>query len=244
MPQIRKCELCGCRGHNKGNCRLRWDSLATQLLERLMWCKEGGDFREPVDPVELGIPDYFDIIKTPMDFGTIQTRLRKEFYGSQEEFPPDMRLVFNNAKTYNPEGHDVWNAANTLSELFERQWAKITAVTSALDEGDYEVEEADSDDDEERDKVRINGVLISPETFWKDDDKDEGETSGAGPARLVTATKGTYFENMYAPLPFVPHRLSVPAEHLARGCGAILDTTHCSCLFRLSALSLARSGSF
>ena len=161
-----------------------------------MCCKEGDDFLEPVDPVELGIPDYFDIIKTPMDFGTIQTRLRKEFYGSQEEFPSDMRLVFNNAKTYNPEGHDVWNAANTLSKLFERQWAKITAVTSALDEGDYEVEEADSDDDEERDKVRINGVLISPETFWKDDDKDEGETSGAGPKRPVTATKGTYFENM------------------------------------------------
>ena len=161
-----------------------------------MSCKEGDDFLEPVDPVELGIPDYFDIIKTPMDFGTIKEKLGNLHNYDDEKFAEDMRLVFNNAKTYNPEGHDVWNAANTLSELFERQWAKITAVTSALDEGDYEVEEADSDDDEERDKVRINGVLISPRTFWKDDDKDEGETSGAGPARLVTATKGTYFENM------------------------------------------------
>ena len=102
------------------------------------------------DPDELGIPDYFDVIDDPMDFGTIQTR---------------------NAKPYNPEGDDVWIAANTLSELFERQWAKITAVTSA----------------------------ISPRTCWKDDDEDEGETSGAGPARPVTPTKGTCFENMHAP---------------------------------------------
>lgn len=123
------------------------------------------------DPDELGIPDYFDVIDDPMDFGTIQTRLRTEFYGSQDEFPSDMRLVFDNAKPYNPEGDDVWIAANTLSELFERQWAKITAVTSA----------------------------ISPRTCWKDDDEDEGETSGAGPARPVTPTKGTCFENMHAP---------------------------------------------
>jgi Bromodomain len=29
-------------------------------------------FHEPVDPVKLNIEDYFDIIKRPMDFGTIK----------------------------------------------------------------------------------------------------------------------------------------------------------------------------
>ena len=29
-------------------------------------------FQEPVDPVKLGIEDYFTIIKNPMDFGTIK----------------------------------------------------------------------------------------------------------------------------------------------------------------------------
>jgi hypothetical protein len=28
-------------------------------------------FNEPVDPIKLNIPDYFDFIKHPMDFGTI-----------------------------------------------------------------------------------------------------------------------------------------------------------------------------
>jgi hypothetical protein len=34
--------------------------------------KDSEIFHKPVDPVLLGIPDYFDIIKNPMDFFTIK----------------------------------------------------------------------------------------------------------------------------------------------------------------------------
>lgn len=34
-------------------------------------------FSQPVDPVELGIPDYFEVIHTPMDLGTVQDNLTK-----------------------------------------------------------------------------------------------------------------------------------------------------------------------
>ena len=93
----------------------QWAPEAQSLLKRCLSHRQGYYFREPVDPVQLGILDYFDIISDPMDFGTIQTRLKTGFYGSQEEFAGDMRLVFSNAKTYNHEGDDVWKAANTLS---------------------------------------------------------------------------------------------------------------------------------
>ena len=55
---------------------------------RLEYCKEiisevmsskysrfASPFYEPVDPVALGIPDYLDIIKCPMDLGTIKVGL-------------------------------------------------------------------------------------------------------------------------------------------------------------------------
>jgi len=32
-------------------------------------------FRVPVDPQALGIPDYFDIIKKPMDMASIKRKL-------------------------------------------------------------------------------------------------------------------------------------------------------------------------
>jgi len=34
--------------------------------------KHGWVFNEPVDPIKLGIPDYFQIIKHPMDLGTVK----------------------------------------------------------------------------------------------------------------------------------------------------------------------------
>ena len=34
--------------------------------------KNGGPFAQPVDYVQLGIPHYPDIIKKPMDLGTVQ----------------------------------------------------------------------------------------------------------------------------------------------------------------------------
>src|SRR5690349_12974708 len=43
-----------------------------KLLTLLMNHELGWPFNQPVDPVALNIPDYFDKILHPMDFGTIQ----------------------------------------------------------------------------------------------------------------------------------------------------------------------------
>jgi hypothetical protein len=40
---------------------------------------------EPVDPIALGIPDYFDVIKNPMDLGTILSRLGRGFYADTSD---------------------------------------------------------------------------------------------------------------------------------------------------------------
>ena len=52
---------------------------------------------QPVDPVKLGIPDYFDVVKRPMDLGTIRKRLKSEEIRSKEQFVELVRLVFDNA---------------------------------------------------------------------------------------------------------------------------------------------------
>jgi hypothetical protein len=63
--------------------------------------KDAEIFHKPVDPIELGIPDYFDIIKHPMDFSTIKRKLNKNQYTKCKEFCDDMELVFNNCILYN-----------------------------------------------------------------------------------------------------------------------------------------------
>lgn len=57
-----------------------WDKAAKRLLNTLWKHLNAWIFYEPVDHVKLGIPDYLDIIKTPMDFGTIKTNLHSNKY--------------------------------------------------------------------------------------------------------------------------------------------------------------------
>ncbi|XP_020593353.1 transcription factor GTE8-like isoform X2 [Phalaenopsis equestris] len=95
------------------------------LLKRLMGHQYGWVFNKPVDVVKLNIPDYFTVIKHPMDLGTIQSNLASGFYTSPLDFASDVRLTFSNATTYNPPGNDVHVMADAMSKLFEMRWKPI-----------------------------------------------------------------------------------------------------------------------
>ncbi|CAN4117570.1 unnamed protein product [Withania somnifera] len=97
------------------------------LLERLMKHKHGWVFNQPVDTEGLGLHDYFDIIKNPMDLGTVKSRLETNLYKSPKEFAEDVRLTFQNAMTYNPKGQDVHMMAEQLAKIFEEKWPTIEA---------------------------------------------------------------------------------------------------------------------
>ena len=49
-----------------------WDKAAKRLMKSLWRCNSANIFHHPVDPERLGIPDYFEIVKDPIDFGTIK----------------------------------------------------------------------------------------------------------------------------------------------------------------------------
>lgn len=75
-------------------------------------------FNTPVDPVELGLPDYFEVVKKPMDLGTIRKKLENGCYHSLEEFESHVHLTFDNAMLYNPEGSVVYNMAKEMKTKF------------------------------------------------------------------------------------------------------------------------------
>ena len=76
-------------------------------------------FHKEVDPIALDIPDYYTIIKHPMDLGTVRNYLETGQYVSIYDFAEDVRLVWNNALTYNRPGSDICVMAQTLSQHFE-----------------------------------------------------------------------------------------------------------------------------
>lgn len=98
-----------------------------KILKTLMTHKFGPVFNQPVDPVELRIPDYFLIISHPMDFGTIRKKLEDDTYSSSEAFAADIRLTFSNAMRYNPPDNCVHLMAKEMKDLFDRSWQSLEA---------------------------------------------------------------------------------------------------------------------
>uniref|UniRef100_A0AAY4BVG8 histone acetyltransferase n=1 Tax=Denticeps clupeoides TaxID=299321 RepID=A0AAY4BVG8_9TELE len=78
-------------------------------------------FRQPVDPQLLGIPDYFDIVKNPMDLSTIKRKLDTGQYQEPWQYVDDIWLMFSNAWLYNRKTSRVYKYCSKLAEVFEQE---------------------------------------------------------------------------------------------------------------------------
>lgn len=90
------------------------------VLNKLMNHKHGWVFNKPVDVVALKIPDYYQIVKCPMDFGTVKSKLERGVYETPLDFAKDVRLTFYNAMLYNRKGDAVHRRATVLLDIFEK----------------------------------------------------------------------------------------------------------------------------
>ncbi|XP_057437852.1 transcription factor GTE10-like isoform X2 [Lotus japonicus] len=123
------------------------------LLNRLMSHQFAWVFNTPVDVVKLNIPDYFNVIKHPMDLGTVKSRLSSGEYSNPVNFASDVRLTFSNAMTYNPPGNDVHIMAENLSKFFETRWKSIEKKIPVIDCTQSEPSRPARDDTEIRDQI-------------------------------------------------------------------------------------------
>lgn len=101
----------------------RMSKLTQWLLSR----PDALPFAEPVDWRALELFDYPKIVRKPMDLGTVKRKLDKHQYEDIEECAQDIRLIWNNCKTYNADGSDFYLLAESLSKRFEERYSKILA---------------------------------------------------------------------------------------------------------------------
>lgn len=81
----------------------------------------GATFTQPVDQRE--VPDYYQIVKNPVDLGTIKQRLLAGVYQTPQEFEDDVRLVWSNCFLYNKRGCFVDGLGRKAEATFNRSWA-------------------------------------------------------------------------------------------------------------------------
>lgn len=76
-------------------------------------------------PSKVQYPDYYAIIKEPIDLKTIAQRIQNGSYKTIHAMAKDIDLLAKNAKTYNEPGSQVFKDANSIKKIFYMKKAEI-----------------------------------------------------------------------------------------------------------------------
>ncbi|KAJ7104234.1 SAGA complex protein [Mycena belliarum] len=105
-----------------------YDSLEGLLLDLRTTTIDNHDaeaFLKPVSKSE--VPDYYDVIATPMDLQTMLKKVKNKNYKSKREFKDDLDLIWSNCFLYNAvETHPLRQCASRLKIKAERLLRNIT----------------------------------------------------------------------------------------------------------------------
>ena len=132
-------------------CQSILKDFISKKYENISW-----PFLEPVDPITMDCPNYFDIIKNPMDLGTIQNKLHNGEYETANDFEKDIRLMFSNCFIFNPEGTAVNMMGHKLENIFNEKWSKrpLTPISPSQSDNDNK---NDNDSEFEFDNDEMDG---------------------------------------------------------------------------------------
>ncbi|EAR84277.2 bromodomain protein (macronuclear) [Tetrahymena thermophila SB210] len=122
------------------------------------------DFREPVDVKALGLSDYYDIVKKPMDISTLKNNFLEGVYKTIKEVWEDFDLIVNNCKAYNriPD-HPINQKADQMKSRVDKNFQKLLEDYKALgvDTDGYQIQ-IDLDDlkakEEKKRKIKLDGL--------------------------------------------------------------------------------------
>ncbi|NWW56744.1 BRDT protein, partial [Ifrita kowaldi] len=112
--------------NNKSGCQTNQLQYLQRVVMRAMWRHNfSWPFHQPVDAAALNLPDYYTIIKKPMDLGTIKKRLEHNYYTKAAECIEDFKTMFWNCYMYNKPGDDIVFMAEELEKVFMQKIAHM-----------------------------------------------------------------------------------------------------------------------
>ncbi|KAG6819036.1 hypothetical protein H0H93_016066 [Arthromyces matolae] len=100
-------------------------------------------FLKPVDATQ--VPGYSDVVKRPMDLGTMTTKVERGKYRSLDDFAADLKLVASNAKAFNPPESIYYTEAERI-EAWGLDHIVKAAATVIQYETDWNIEIENDDE--------------------------------------------------------------------------------------------------
>ncbi|XP_016155906.1 PREDICTED: bromodomain testis-specific protein [Ficedula albicollis] len=112
--------------NRSSGCQTNQLQYLQRVVMRAMWRHNfSWPFHQPVDAAALNLPDYYTIIKKPMDLGTIKKRLENNYYTKAAECIEDFKTMFWNCYMYNKPGDDIVFMAEELEKVFMQKIANM-----------------------------------------------------------------------------------------------------------------------
>lgn len=73
-----------------------------------------------ISRLEMGLLDYPQIVKNPMDLGTIKENIMSGKYSTYEEVFNDIQLIWDNCKLYNMLGSEIYKVCEKMEKTAKR----------------------------------------------------------------------------------------------------------------------------
>uniref|UniRef100_A0A665WEQ6 SWI/SNF related, matrix associated, actin dependent regulator of chromatin, subfamily a, member 2 n=1 Tax=Echeneis naucrates TaxID=173247 RepID=A0A665WEQ6_ECHNA len=107
-------------------------------------------------PSKKELPEYYELIRKPVDFKKIKERVRNHKYRNVGDLEKDVMLLCHNAQTFNLEGSQIYEDSIVLQSVFKSARQKIAKD----DDSDEDSEEEDDDDDESEAEGEAKSVRV------------------------------------------------------------------------------------
>merc|ERR1739848_515021 len=70
-------------------------------------------------PTKKELPDYYELIREPIDLRKIKERIKKDRYGSVQDMSRDFELLMSNTQTYNIDGSLIYEDSLVLQTVYQ-----------------------------------------------------------------------------------------------------------------------------
>ncbi|GJQ87089.1 hypothetical protein Trydic_g23942 [Trypoxylus dichotomus] len=169
------------------------EDLQTGMHKILDHVKNHSDAWPFVDPVdEEYAPNYYSVIRKPMDLQSMEERLERGYYKTFTKFRDDFQLIVDNCRLYNGADNEYTKMVDNLQKVFERTTGRYLDEITSTDEEiavEYPDQNKDGKLNNKRKKSDSSSVTKRKPTLAAEtDDRTERSPS------METCSKGSEVE--------------------------------------------------